>query len=110
MKRIITYMMAGVSLLATSSCSDFLDTVPYDALAPSNTWKTEDDAAKFLTGCYDGWIDEKGIFYWDCASDFGYSNFLWDNYQSIGNGTMAAGLKEVADYYNFGKIRSCNDF
>lgn len=59
MKRIITYMMAGVSLLATSSCSDFLDTVPYDALAPSNTWKTEDDAAKFLTGCYDGWIDEK---------------------------------------------------
>ena len=110
MKRIITYMMAGVSLLATSSCSDFLDTVPYDALAPSNTWKTEDDAAKFLTGCYDGWIDEKGIFYWDCASDFGYSNFLWDNYQSIGNGTMAAGLKEVGDYYNFGKIRSCNDF
>lgn len=76
MKRIITYMMAGVSLLATSSCSDFLDTVPYDALAPSNTWKTEDDAAKFLTGCYDGWIDEKGIFYWDCASDFGYSNFF----------------------------------
>ena len=35
---------------------------------------------------------------------------MWDNYQSIGNGTMAAGLKEVADYYNFGKIRSCNDF
>ena len=23
---------------------------------------------------------------------------------------MAAGLKEVSDYYNFGKIRSCNDF
>lgn len=60
MKRIITYMMAGVSLLATSSCSDFFRyPYPMIALAPSNTWKTEDDAAKFLTGCYDGWIDEK---------------------------------------------------
>ena len=72
--------MAGVSLLATTSCSDFLNTAPYDALAPSNTWKTEGDAEKFLIGCYDGWIDESGILYWDCASDFGYSNFLWDHY------------------------------
>ena len=61
MKRIFTYMMAGVSLLATTSCSDFLNTAPYDALAPSNTWKTEGDAEKFLIGCYDGWIDESGI-------------------------------------------------
>ena len=38
MKRIFTYMMAGVSLLATTSCSDFLITAPYDALAPSFTW------------------------------------------------------------------------
>lgn len=110
MKRIFTYMMAGVSLLATTSCSDFLNTVPYDALAPSNTWKTEGDAEKFLIGCYDGWIDESGILYWDCASDFGYSNFLWDHYQSIGNGTMTAGLKEVSDHYTFSKIRQCNDF
>ena len=110
MKRIFTYMMAGVSLLATTSCSDFLNTAPYDALAPSNTWKTEGDAEKFLIGCYDGWIDESGILYWDCASDFGYSNFLWDHYQSIGNGTMTAGLKEVSDHYTFSKIRQCNDF
>ena len=110
MKRIFTYMMAGVSLLATTSCSDFLNTAPYDALAPSNTWKTEGDAEKFLIGCYDGWIDESGILYWDCASDFDYSNFLWDHYQSIGNGTRTAGLKEVSDHYTFSKIRQCNDF
>ena len=110
MKRIFTYMMAGVSLLATTSCSDFLNTAPYDALAPSNTWKTEGDAEKFLIGCYDGWIDESGILYWDCASDFGYSNFLWDHYHSIGIGTMTAGLKEVSDHYTFSKIRQCNDF
>lgn len=103
-------MLAGVWGILISSCSGFLDTAPNDALDPSNTWKTEQDAEKFLVGCYDDWIDEKGIYYWDCASDFGYSNFLWDHYQSIGNGSMAAGLKEVADYYTFGKIRSCNDF
>lgn len=110
MKRIFTYIVAGMSLFATSSCSDFLNTVPHDALSPSTTWKTEQDAEKFLVGCYDGWIDEGGIFYWDCTSDYGYSNFLWDGYQSIGNGTMTAGLKEVAEYYDFKKIRSCNDF
>ena len=110
MKRIFTYMMAGVSLLATTSCSDFLNTAPYDALAPSNTWKTEGDAEKFLIGCYDGWIDESGILYWDCASDICYSNLLLDHYQSIGNGTMTAGLKEVSDHYTFSKIRQCNDF
>lgn len=110
MKRIFTYIVAGMSLFATSSCSDFLNTVPHDALSPSTTWKTEQDAEKFLVGCYNGWIDEGGIFYWDCTSDYGYSNFLWDGYQSIGNGTMTAGLKEVAEYYDFKKIRSCNDF
>lgn len=110
MKRIFTYIVAGMSLFATSSCSDFLNTVPHDALSPSTTWKTEQDAEKFLVGCYNGWIDEGGIYYWDCASDYGYSNFLWDAYQSIGNGTMTAGLKEVANYYDFKKIRNCNDF
>lgn len=110
MKRLFTYIVAGMSLFATSSCSDFLNTAPYDELSPATTWKTEQDAAKFLIGCYNGWIDEGGIFYWDCTSDYGYSNFLWDNYQTIGNGSMTPGTKQVANYYDFGKIRGCNDF
>ncbi|MDE6216514.1 RagB/SusD family nutrient uptake outer membrane protein [Bacteroides sp.] len=109
MKRIFTYMVAGMSLFATSSCSDFLDTAPYDALSPATTWKTEDDAAKFLIGCYDGWIDYGGILYWDCGSDFGYNNFPWEGYNKVGNGLMAAADPGV-DMYSFGKIRSCNDF
>lgn len=110
MKQIFAYMVAGMSLLATSSCSDFLNTVPYDALSPSTTWKTEQDAEKFLVGCYDGWIDETGILYWDCASDYGYNNFPWEGFTNVGNGSMSAGLKEVVDYYKFDKIRTCNDF
>lgn len=51
MKRIWIYMLAGVWGILISSCSGFLDTAPNDALDPSNTWKTEQDAEKFLVGC-----------------------------------------------------------
>ena len=57
MKRVLVYMLAGMALVGTS-CSDFLDTIPHDALSPSTTWQTEKDAEKFLIGCYDGWADE----------------------------------------------------
>ena len=60
MKRVLVYMLAGMALVGTS-CSDFLDTIPHDALSPSTTWQTEKDAEKFLIGCYDGWADETGI-------------------------------------------------
>lgn len=63
MKRVLVYMLAGMALVGTS-CSDFLDTIPHDALSPSTTWQTEKDAEKFLIGCYDGWADETGILYW----------------------------------------------
>lgn len=52
MKRLLVYMLAGMTLIGTS-CSDFLDTIPNDALSPSTTWQTEADAEKFLIGCYD---------------------------------------------------------
>ena len=57
MKRVLVYMLAGMALVGTS-CSDFLDTIPHDALSPSTTWQTEKDAEKFLIGCYDGWSIE----------------------------------------------------
>ena len=108
MKRVLVYMLAGMALVGTS-CSDFLDTIPHDALSPSTTWQTEKDAEKFLIGCYDGWADETGILYWDCASDFGFNFHVHENYRNIGNGSMTAS-NAVADYYKFGMIRRCNDF
>ena len=77
MKRLLIYMLTGASLMGTS-CSDFLDTIPRDALSPSTTWQTEEDAQKFLVGCYDGWVDDSAILYWDCGSDFGYNNFIYE--------------------------------
>lgn len=108
MKRVLVYMLAGMALVGTS-CSDFLDTIPHDALSPSTTWKTEADAEKFLIGCYDGWADETGIFYWDCASDFGFNFHVHEGFRNIGNGGMTAS-NQVSDYYKFEMIRRCNDF
>ena len=108
MKRTLIYILAGVSLLNTS-CSDFLDTIPYDSLSPSTTWQTEADAEKFLIGCYDGWADAEQILYLDCASDIGYNNFPWENWKLIGNGGMTAS-GNVNNMYKFDKIRRCNNF
>jgi hypothetical protein len=55
MKTIKAYMIAGVAALALSSCNDFLTTVPSDSMSPTTTWKTADDASKFVVGVYDGW-------------------------------------------------------
>ncbi len=109
MKRLLVYMLAGVSVLGMTSCSDFLDTVPHDALSPATTWQTEDDAQKFLVGCYDGWADANEILYLDCGSDFGYNNFQWESWKTIGNGRMSA-ANEVYNLYSFSMIRRCNTF
>lgn len=109
MKRLFLYMLAGASLMGVTSCSDFLDTVPHDALSPATTWKTEDDAEKFLVGCYDGWADATQILYLDCGSDIGYNNFQWEYWKLIGNGGMSA-AGDVYNMYSFDMIRRCNTF
>lgn len=75
-------MLAGVWGILISSCSGFLDTAPNDALDPSNTWKTEQDAEKFLVGCYDDWIDEK-------VSTIGIAPLISDTAISCGTTTRA---------------------
>lgn len=115
MKYLKQYMIIGAALMVTS-CSDFLDTAPLDALSPATTWKTEDDAQKFAIGCYGGnnydtssWEDGGNILYLDCGSDFGYNNFEWENYNTIGNGKMTPS-GAVASFYDFSVIRRCNTF
>lgn len=96
-------------MLFAASCSDFLDTVPADALSPQTTWKTEDDANKFAVGCYDGWEDGNSLLYYDCMSDFGYNNFPWEGYNLIGNGTMSPSSPGV-NFYDYTIIGRCNTF
>ncbi len=111
MKRIMTYLLSGIAFTAVTSCSDYLDTTPYDSLSPALTWQTEDDAQSFLIGCYDGWADYYELLYLDCASDFGYNNFSWEGWTYIGNGLMTAANGTYADdMYSFTTIRRCNTF
>lgn len=101
MKKIILFVTLALIL---GSCSDFLDTYPYDALSPSTTWQTEEDAEKFLVGCYNGWLWGEEFFYLECASDFGYNFHTHEGWQQIGNGTLTA-ANPGHSFYGFGTIR-----
>lgn len=107
MKSLKKYIFAGVALTLMASCSDFLDTLPSDALTPETTWKTEQDARKFLIGCYDGWEKGEELLYMDCASDFGYNNFQWEGYKDFGNGTLSQ-ANPGTNFYDYTIIRRCN--
>lgn len=107
MKSLKKYIFAGVALMLMASCSDFLDTLPSDALTPETTWKTEQDAQKFLIGCYDGWEKGEELLYMDCASDFGYNNFQWEGYKDFGNGTLSQ-ANPGTNFYDYTIIRRCN--
>lgn len=100
--------MGGVLTVAATSCTD-LDTAPKDQLSPSTTWKTPDDAQKFLVGCYNGWAGDADVLYWDCASDFGFNYHQHEGWRQIGNGTMSSS-STGASSYGHSKIRQCNDF
>ena len=106
MKRLSIYLLAGVALLSTA-CSDFLDTAPHDALSPSTTWKTENDAESFVVGCYNGLWDPSSILYLDCGSDIGYNNFSWEGWRPWGDGSLSSS-NTGASFYNFSIIRRCN--
>ena len=98
MRNLKKYIFIGMTALLATSCSDFLDTAPKDALSPVSTWQTQDDADKFLVGCYNNWQDQYNsgwgwdgfLLYWDGTSDFGYDQFSWEGYTPIGNGTVTA--------------------
>ena len=108
MRRLKIYILTGVAAMFTS-CSDFLDTIPHDALSPATTWQTEIDAQKFAVGCYDGWEDGGTLLYMDCASDFGYNNFSWEGYHPLGDGS-ATPSNPGNKFYDFSIIRRCNTF
>jgi hypothetical protein len=102
MKKI--YLIISLMILLVTSCSDFLDTYPKDALSPSTTWQTEDDAEKFLVGLYNGWIWGEEFFYLDCASDIGFNFHTHEGWRQIGNGTLTA-ANPGNSFYNFSTIR-----
>ncbi|MCL1932679.1 MAG: RagB/SusD family nutrient uptake outer membrane protein [Candidatus Azobacteroides sp.] len=109
MKKTINYLLYIVCVMLLSSCDDFLSTYPKDALSPSTTWKTEEDAQKFLIGCYNGWLWGEEFFYLDCASDIGFSFHTHEGWRVIGDGSLQPG-NPGKSFYNFSTIRRCDNF
>lgn len=104
------YILFLVSIVTLTSCSDFLEREPGDALSPGTFWQTENDAKLALTGCYRGFEDSYGIMYRDCGSDNAYNFHRHEGYQAIGDGTMSAGDPGSIDIFSFVTIRKCNEF
>lgn len=51
MKKIL-YMLGCVAMLGTTSCESFLEEIPQSSLTPENSFTSEDDWKKTLTGAY----------------------------------------------------------
>lgn len=95
-----------------TSCDDFFDTAPKDALSPATFWKTEADAEKAVVACYEDWCSpatgSSEVFFADCMSDIAYSYTGSSSYKYIGNGS--ATRTSTVKYYNYSIIRRCNTF
>lgn len=106
---ILPLLMAGGLM---TSCDDFFDTAPKDALSPATFWKTEADAEKAVVACYEDWCSpatgSSEVFFADCMSDIAYSYTGSSSYKYIGNGS--ATRTSTVKYYNYSIIRRCNTF
>ena len=105
MKKYLYSVVAFVVALTATSCSDFLDRAPQDALSPSTFWKTESDAKLALTGCYNG-LDKiyhdghwtgKACIMMDALSDDYFDYFSWEGYNVLTTGNITPTNNGVAD-------------
>ena len=119
MKKYVYSVVALVVALTATSCSDFLDRAPQDALSPSTFWKTESDAKLALTGCYNGldkiyhdghWTGNACIMM-DALSDDYFDYFSWEGYHVLTTGNITPTNNGVADaWWHFSDIRACNEY
>lgn len=115
----ITIALSVATLLF--SCQK-LDQEPLDAYNADNFWKTEAEADFAVTGLYSGtsdgdgkmnegsaWEDGTQIFYMDCTSDNSNSDFPWEGFQGLGNGTATPTNSGNAEArYTYEHIRRAN--
>lgn len=99
-------------LLATAfgavSCES-LDQKPLDQYEVETFWKTQAEVEYAVTGLYNGWESGSQIFYMDCVSDNSNSDFPWEGFQALGNGTATATNAGNADSrFSYVHIRRAN--
>lgn len=99
--------------MAFSGCQkDFLDRNPKDAYSNSSLWSSESDALTALNGCYNSWSDGYHVIYMDGLSDNVYSQYYWEGYTSLGNGSASPSDTWISDRWtpSYSTIQKCNWF
>ena len=118
MKKLI-YSVASAALILSTSCSDFLERAPQDALSPSTFWQTESDAYLAMVGCYNGLDNIYHDGHWtgmnclmmDALSDDCFDYFSWEGYQVTVTGNINSNDNGVAgSWFRFDDIRACNEY
>lgn len=105
-------LCAGAFSMLATSCDEFFNCVPHDAITPATFWKTESDANAALTACYNWWFDQctgpTYIFFNDCMSDISYNRTGSSSYKYVATGELNP--NKVPNYYKYESIARCNVF
>ncbi len=99
----VKYLCAIITLGICSSCADFLDREPLDALSPSNFWNTEDDLRMGLNYLYENMNIDYSI-------DNRSADTFADAANEISSGTYTAPNEDDTWTNCYIYIRITNDF
>lgn len=96
------------SAISFASCES-LDQIPLDQFEVESFWKTEAEVNYAVTGLYNGWEVGTQIFYMDCVSDNSNSDFPWEGFQALANGTASpTNSGNASSRYSYVHIRRAN--
>ncbi|WP_212006213.1 RagB/SusD family nutrient uptake outer membrane protein [Chitinophaga sp. HK235] len=110
MKKNLLHILLAAALLQTACQKDLLDKTRQDAYTNESLWTSQVAATAALSGCYKDWESSYNIFYMDAVSDNSYSQWPWDNYQHLGNGTASPADPQTVNKWDFTTIQRCNNF
>lgn len=113
MKRLLNICLFVLVLIGMSSCNDWLDLAPEDAVIRERFWKTEGEARSALMGCYASMMEDDVLLRY----------FIWgemraemviptatadDDIIAIRNGEIVSSNKYSTWYYFYKTINQCN--
>lgn len=100
--------LIALGLFGLVSC-ETLEQEPLDRNNSENFWHSQAEVEYAVSGLYNGWEVGTQIFYMDCVSDNSMSDFPWEGFQALGNGTASPTNSGNAESrYSYTLIRKAN--
>src|SRR5699024_10617117 len=112
MKNSLIILSLFLAVLLAGCQKNFLDRNPQDAYSNSSLCSSESDALAALNGCYSSWDDGYHVLYMDGVSDNVYSQYYWEGYTSLGNGSASPSDTWISDRWtpSYATVQKCNWF